>query len=184
MRKCATLEGGKIRRGKEPLIPSSKTFSLWEKAIGLRFRVTYPSPMGRRWRGASDEGFQAYQFGTNFTIMIDRKKTAFAKQLRHNQTSAETLIWEELRGRKCGGYKFRRQVPIGKYVVDFLCIKQKLIVEIDGPSHEDAQDYDANRTQVLEAMGYHVIRLSNDNVYEDLDATIEAIWQALENARP
>ena len=116
--------------------------------------------------------------------MTERKKNAFAKHLRRNQTHAESLVWAELRGRKCGGYKFRRQVPIGKYVVDFLCVSQKLIIEIDGPSHEVAIEYDANRTSVLEAMGYHVIRLTNDDVYENLDASIEAIWTALENARP
>lgn len=114
--------------------------------------------------------------------MTTRRKTAFSKHLRRNQTSAETLIWAELRNRKCGGYKFRRQVPIGTYVVDFLCVAQKLIVEIDGPSHLGAVDYDANRTRILESQGYHVIRLSNDDVFEDLDATIEAIWQSLENA--
>ena len=112
------------------------------------------------------------------------KKTAFAKHLRRDQTAAETLIWAELRNRKCGGYKFRRQIPIGKYVVDFLCVAQKLIVEIDGPSHLDAVDYDANRTRILESQGYHIMRLTNEDVYEDLGATIEAIWQSLENARP
>lgn len=112
------------------------------------------------------------------------KKTAFAKHLRRNQTSAEALVWAELRGRKCGGYKFRRQVPIGQYIVDFLCVSQKLIVEIDGPSHFESVDYDVNRTKILESQGYHVMRLSNEDVYEDLDATIEAIWQTLENARP
>lgn len=112
------------------------------------------------------------------------KKTAFAKHLRRDQTAAETLIWAELRNRKCGGYKFRRQVPIGRYVVDFLCVAQKIIVEIDGPSHLDAIDYDANRTRILESQGYHIMRLTNEDVYEDLGATIEAIWQSLENARP
>ena len=116
--------------------------------------------------------------------MTERKKTAFAKHLRRNQTSAEDLIWSELRGRKCGGYKFRRQVPIGKYVVDFLCVSQKFIVEIDGPSHEEAENYDANRTSILETMGYHVIRLTNDDIYEDLEESVEAIWNALETARP
>lgn len=116
--------------------------------------------------------------------MTERKKAAFAKHLRRNQASAESLVWSELRGRKCGGYKFRRQVPIGKYVVDFLCVTQKLIVEIDGLSHEQSAEYDANRTSVLEAMGYHVIRLTNDDIFEDLAASIEAIWNALENARP
>lgn len=116
--------------------------------------------------------------------MTERKKTAFAKYLRRNQTSAESLVWAELRDRKCGGYKFRRQVPLGKYIVDFLCVTQNLIVEIDGPSHEDSVDYDLNRTKFLKAMGYHVIRLRNDDIYEGLDASIEAIWNTQENARP
>ena len=116
--------------------------------------------------------------------MTTTRKTAFAKHLRRNQTSAEALIWAELRGRRCGGYKFRRQVPIGTYIVDFLCVAQKLIVEIDGSSHLDTLEYDANRTRILESQGYHVIRLTNEDVYEDFDSTIEAIWQALENARP
>ena len=116
--------------------------------------------------------------------MKSPRKTAFAEHLRRNQTSSETLVWAELRNRQCGGYKFRRQVPIGAYVVDFLCVAQKLIVEIDGPSHLDAADYDANRTRILESQGYHVIRLTNDDVFEGLDATIEAIWQSLENATP
>jgi len=110
------------------------------------------------------------------------KKTAFSKYLRRNPTAAETLLWAELRNRKCGGYKFRRQVPIGKYVVDFLCVAQKLIVEVDGPSHLDAVEYDANRTRILESQGYHVIRLTNNDVIEDLDACIEAIWKSLKNA--
>jgi len=67
----------------------------------------------------ADEGFHNSQFSTTLTHMTERKKTAFAKHLRRNQTSAENLAWEELRGRRCGGYKFRRQVPIDKYVVDF-----------------------------------------------------------------
>jgi len=116
--------------------------------------------------------------------MTERKKTTFAKHLRRSQTSTEQIVWSELRGRRCGGYKFRRQVPLGKYVVDFLCVSQRLIVEIDGISHEKAADYDANRTNVLESMGYHVMRLTNDDIYEDIDASIEAIWNALENARP
>ena len=116
--------------------------------------------------------------------MTERKKTAFAKHLRRNQTSAETLLWGELRGRRCGGYKFRRQAPIGKYIVDFLCVAQKLIVEIDGPTHEETGDYDTNRTRILESQGYQLIRLTNDDIYEDLDASVEAIWNSLENARP
>ena len=103
----------------------------------------------------------------------------FAKHLRKNQAPAEKLIWDGVRNRRCGGYKFRRQVPIERYVVDFLCIAKKLIVEIDGLSHEGREQYDAMRTQHLERLGYHVIRFSNADVYDDVDAVIEAIYESL-----
>ena len=103
----------------------------------------------------------------------------FAKHLRKNRTPAEDLIWHGVRNRRCGGYKFRRQVSIDHYVVDFLCIAKKLVVEIDGVSHEGREGYDAVRTQHLEQRGYHVIRFSNDDVYEDVDAVIEAIYETL-----
>ena len=103
----------------------------------------------------------------------------FAKHLRKNQAPAEQLVWEGVRNRRCGGYKFRRQVRIDQYVVDFLCVAKKVIVEIDGVSHEGREDYDAQRTKHLEMRGYHVIRFTNDDVYEDVDAVIEAIYQCL-----
>ncbi len=78
----------------------------------------------------------------------------FAKYLRHNQAPAEVLIWEKLRARRCGGYKFRRQARIDNYVVDFLCIAKKLIVEIDGLSHDGREHYDEARTKHLEMQGY------------------------------
>lgn len=112
------------------------------------------------------------------------KKTDFARQLRKTQTEAEKLLWESLRARRCGGYKFRRQVPKDKFIVDFLCEAQKLIVEVDGPTHESRQAYDAERTVVLESMGYHVMRLTNEDCFDDMDAVIEAIFQTLENAKP
>ena len=112
------------------------------------------------------------------------KKTNFARHLRKNQTEAEKLLWQALRNRQCGGYKFRRQVPKDKYVVDFLCEAQKLIVEVDGPTHEGAEDYDAARTCVLETMGYHVMRITNEDCFDDMDAVIEVIFQTLENAKP
>jgi len=112
------------------------------------------------------------------------KKTNFARQLRRNQTSAEELLWQELRGRRCGGYKFRRQVPKDKFVVDFLCESQKLIVEVDGPTHESREDYDAERTAMLNQMGYQVLRVGNEDCYDDLNATVDHIWQTLENAKP
>lgn len=111
------------------------------------------------------------------------KKTAFAKHLRANQTSAETLLWQELRNRRCGGYKFRRQVPLDKFIVDFFCASHKLIIELDGPTHEGREAYDAERTQILQSLGYHLIRFNNEDCYEDIDATVDAIWQTLEEIK-
>jgi very-short-patch-repair endonuclease len=105
----------------------------------------------------------------------------FAKHLRKNQAPAEELIWEGVRNRRCGGYKFRRQARIDHYVVDFLCVAKKVIVEIDGLSHEGREDYDEARTKHLVMRGYHVIRFTNDDVYEDADAVIEAIYECLSN---
>ena len=112
------------------------------------------------------------------------KKTSFARHLRKTQTEAEKLLWTALRNRQCGGYKFRRQVPKDKFIVDFLCESQKLIVEIDGPTHKGRKAYDTERTQILETMGYHVMRLRNEDCFDDMDAVIEAIFRTLENAKP
>ena len=81
-----------------------------------------------------------------------------ARALRANQTSAEGRLWGELRGRKLGGWKWRRQAPIGRYIVDFYCPAARLIVELDGSHHLDQQGYDARRTTFLEAQGLTVIR--------------------------
>jgi len=105
----------------------------------------------------------------------------FAKHLRKNQAPAEKLVWDRLRNRQCGGYKFRRQAQVDQYVVDFLCAAKKVVIEVDGLSHEGREDYDAQRTQHIETQGYHVIRFTNEDVYEDLDATIEAIFEHLTN---
>jgi len=110
---------------------------------------------------------------------VTRDTRDFAKQLRHNQAPAEKLVWSELRNRRCGGFKFRRQVQIDRYIVDFLCIAKKVVVEIDGLTHEGRENYDAQRTQHIEKRGYHVLRFTNDDVYEDLDAVVEAVFECL-----
>jgi len=97
-----------------------------------------------------------------------------ARQLRRAATPPEQILWSVLRGRRLGGLKFRRQDPIGPFVVDFCCRDQKLIVELDGMSHEDKAEYDRRRTQWLEQQGYRVIRVTNADV-NDLDAVARLI---------
>ena len=111
------------------------------------------------------------------------KSRKYVRGLRNNLTEAEVKLWQELRGRRLQGYKFRRQHPIDDYIADFACLSAKLVVEIDGATHSsaDAQAYDARRTAFLETMGWRVIRFSNDDVFKDVMAVTEAIYEALKS---
>jgi very-short-patch-repair endonuclease len=101
-----------------------------------------------------------------------------AKHLRHDMTEAETKLWQALRGKKFEGYKFRRQVAIGIYIVDFVCFAQRLIVEVDGSQHEDST-HDEKRDAWLESQGFHVLRLWNNDVLQSLDFSMLTILNAL-----
>jgi very-short-patch-repair endonuclease len=102
-----------------------------------------------------------------------------AKKLRRNETDAEKILWRYLRNRQCGGYKFRRQVPIGSYVVDFLCIDARLVVELDGGQHAEAVAQDAERTKFLESLGYMVIRFWNDEVMGNVAGVFDSLTLTL-----
>ncbi|MBC7668243.1 endonuclease domain-containing protein [Caulobacter sp. DWR2-3-1b2] len=104
---------------------------------------------------------------------------ANALRLRRNQTMAEEKLWPIVRGRRLEGYKFRRQVPIDRYFADFVCVDAHLIVELDGPTHEGREDYDAQRTEVLQRCGYRVLRFGNETVLADPGGVAEAIGAAL-----
>lgn len=108
-----------------------------------------------------------------------------ARTLRKAPTDAELKIWQSLRKRQLKGYKFRRQHPIERYIVDFICIEQDLIIEIDGGQHETQQAaYDAERTHILELKGFRVLRFWNNDVMKNLDAVLETILSALEYKPP
>ena len=92
-----------------------------------------------------------------------------ARRLRREMTQAEKLLWSVLRNRGLGGLKFRRQYPIGSYVVDFYCHEIRLVVEVDGESHEGRQEADKQRQEFLEAFGYRVFRVTNDDVLKNLE---------------
>jgi hypothetical protein len=94
-------------------------------------------------------------------------KTATARRLRRNQTLAEKTMWAMVRNRRLGGFRFLRQVPIDRYIADFVCEAGKLIVELDGASHEGREDHDERRTQTLELFGYMILRLPNERVLND-----------------
>jgi very-short-patch-repair endonuclease len=109
---------------------------------------------------------------------------ATARRLRSNPTEAERLLWRHLRLRQLGGWKFRRQQPLGPYIVDFVCLEKRLIVEADGGQHAAQAQNDAHRTAWLEAEGFRLLRFWNTEVLRDPIAVQEAIRAALENDRP
>ena len=113
-----------------------------------------------------------------------RKETSRARILREKSTDAERVLWRLLRNRQLTGYKFRRQVPIGRYIVDFLCSERKLVVEIDGGQHQEQAGYDFERTQFLESRGYRVVRFWNSQIFEELDGVQEAILLTLDEGTP
>ena len=106
-----------------------------------------------------------------------------ARQVRRQSTDAERALWSKLRNRRMMNCKFRRQFPIGRYVVDFVCLKHNLVVEIDGGHHADQQDYDAVRTEWLESQGFEVLRYWDNEVLTQMDSVLESIWDALEKRR-
>ncbi len=108
------------------------------------------------------------------------RNTQRARRLRRQSTDAERTLWRLLRNRQLGGHKFRRQSPIGSYIVDFFCLERKLVIEIDGGKHQLRAQADQERTQWLEERGYRVIRFWNNQVLAEPEAVQEAILAALE----
>lgn len=111
-----------------------------------------------------------------------RKTLKRARALRKNMTKAEVLLWQQLRRWQVGGFKFRRQMPVGPYVADFACSDRKLIVEVDGATHaeDDEITYDARRTAYIEAQGWTVYRVWNNEVYENMSGVIEGLMHVLD----
>jgi very-short-patch-repair endonuclease len=107
-----------------------------------------------------------------------------ARQLRNAMTPAEEALWQAIRGRQVAGARFRRQHPIGPFILDFCCPEQRLVIEVDGAIHDGQQDYDAHRTLHLESYGYRVLRFRNEEVMHDLDSVIHRIAEALNPPAP
>jgi very-short-patch-repair endonuclease len=94
-------------------------------------------------------------------------------------TDAERKLWYALRYKTLPGLRFRRQMPVGNYIVDFCCLKSKLIIEVDGGQHAARQQYDLARTRFLESRGFRVLRLWDNEVLNNLDGAVEFIIEAL-----
>ena len=105
--------------------------------------------------------------------------TSLARQLRGDQTDVEKKLWSRLRNRQFLNYKFRRQFVIEPYIVDFVCLDLKLIVELDGSQHND--DIDAERSLFLESCGFKILRFWNNDLIDNLDGVLERIQSVVED---
>ena len=106
-----------------------------------------------------------------------------AKTHRCELTAAENVLWREIRRKQVHGHHFRRQVPIGPFIADFACVKEKLVIEVDGIGHAEPEEIarDAKRTAYLEKLGWRVIRFMNAEIFDETDAVVESIWHHLKS---
>lgn len=116
--------------------------------------------------------------------LVPRRQRDNAKAMRGEMTEAELKLWNALRGNRLMGLKFRRQTPIGPYIVDFACPSKRIIVEADGSQHADDMDYDAERTAFLAQSGWTVLRFWNGDVLKDIDGVCRHIITAAGLAAP
>jgi very-short-patch-repair endonuclease len=104
-----------------------------------------------------------------------------ARTLRSNSTDTERYLWQRLRGKQVAGSRIRRQVPIGPYIADFVCLEAKLVVEVDGSQH--GGDYDQTRDQVIQSHGFLVLRFWNNEVLQNIDGVLDVILRALQESQ-
>jgi very-short-patch-repair endonuclease len=109
-------------------------------------------------------------------------KVSNARTLRKESTDADRLLWKHLRMRQLGAYKFRRQHPI-VYIVDFICLEKKLIIELDGGQHTEQVEYDENRSAWLKERGYRVLRYWNHEVLKAMDVVMANILEEIEKGK-
>ncbi|MDP3841104.1 MAG: endonuclease domain-containing protein [Oxalobacteraceae bacterium] len=107
--------------------------------------------------------------------MSDEKALTNARTLRANQTDAEQRLWYHLRAHRFMDLKFKRQKPVGRYIVDFVCLELRLIIEIDGGQHAEQVEYDQRRDAWLRNQGYTILRFWNNEVMQQLESVLEQI---------
>jgi very-short-patch-repair endonuclease len=150
-------------------------------------KAELPLPLaGEGWGGglSAVEIFMADQKQPEWKV--SPKLRANARALRRNSTDAERILWSELRGHRLGGAGFRRQVPIGNDIADFICYDAKLVIELDGGQHFSAQGEraDAKRSAAIEAKGFKVLRFSNRDVMTNRAGILETIAAVISKSAP
>jgi adenine-specific DNA-methyltransferase len=106
---------------------------------------------------------------------VRRKMVEIARQFRKEATESEKILWQALRGKKLDGLKFRRQQPIGMFVVDFYNSNYRLVIEVDGPIHDFQKHADQERRAILEMLGLNILRIKAEQVEKNLNAVLEMI---------
>ncbi len=117
-------------------------------------------------------------------LRIQPQLTERARQFRRPLTPMETRLWTHLRDRKCDGYKFRRQVVLDKYIADFYCASARLLVEVDGSSHNGTVERDTARDEWLALRGHHTLRVTNTDVRDNLPVVLTLIAQTCAHLEP
>jgi very-short-patch-repair endonuclease len=142
-------------------------------------RSLLPSPLEGEGAQRADEGFaNAKRARTEWRTTKTPVLRVFAKRMRHAPTEAETKLWTLLRNRRFAQYKFRRQLPVGDYVVDFVCLSHKLIIEADGSQHAENLR-DTIRDAYLAGQGFRLLRFWNNDILARPISVSDAIWAAL-----
>ena len=142
--------------------------------------ITPPLRGSRRDKGASTQMSRWGAIKRFYTQQTLQK----AQTLRESQTNAEGLLWHYLRDKQLAGYKFRRQQPIGPYIVDFACMPKKLLIELDGGQHAEQHTYDKKRDEFLREKGYKILRFWNNDVFENCFGVLESIRATVQDPPP
>ena len=114
---------------------------------------------------------------------VSRKMTEIAREFRKEPTKSEAILWQALRGKKLDGLKFRRQQPVGYFVVDFYNSVYRLVVEIDGPIHDNQMEADRARQDILEALGLNVLRIKSEIIEKNLPVALSEIRTKIEELK-
>lgn len=123
--------------------------------------------------------------GEGFSHPRNLKLISSARYLRQSQTEPEQKLWYYLRARRLENLKFRRQYPLGRYIVDFICVEKRIIIELDGGQHQENVAYDQKRDSWLRSEGYEVLRFWNNELIENLSGVLEVIrMRAVANPHP
>jgi very-short-patch-repair endonuclease len=148
-------------------------------------RATSPASTRGRKLPSTREGGAHFRMRTRFAAgLLHGTLLRHSRELRKDATDAERWLWAHLRKKNLEGARFRRQYPIEGFIVDFCCIRGRLIVEVDGSQHVENIPYDDQRTRIIELQGFHVLRFWNGDVMQNVDGVVEMIFETLRGASP